>query len=249
MNAITVGIIVFACLCGAGLLAMRLRAMLPEHHLTVETKDTVKLAVGLVVTMSGLLLGLLVASAKGTYDTDRNEVIQIAGKIAFLDRLLMLYGPDAAPVRAELRKSFEDLIRHIWSDNPGDTSAADTKGGNQFFTSLERLSPQDEVQRGLKTRATSLAVEIGELRSLLVAQSFSSVSKMLVIILVFWLVFVFISFGLFAPGNITAALAIAVSALSVSGAIFLMLELDQPLNGLIHISRDPMTTTLQRMAH
>ena len=113
MSPYTKGAIVFACVFGAALLAMRLRPALPEHHLSGDTKDTVKLAMGLVATMAALVLGLLVASAKGAYDTEKSEVTQMAGKVAFLDRVLAHYGSDAVEARALLRRALAGAIAHI----------------------------------------------------------------------------------------------------------------------------------------
>src|SRR5213075_2502599 len=114
MNATLTALIVFGCLIVAVLVGRTLRGFLPESHLSTESKDAVKLAMGLVATMSALVLGLLVSSAKGAYDTQRTEVIQMAAKVAFLDRLLVAYGPEAAEVRAQLRETMEEGIRQMW---------------------------------------------------------------------------------------------------------------------------------------
>ncbi|HYW71211.1 MAG TPA: hypothetical protein VE961_09260, partial [Pyrinomonadaceae bacterium] len=83
MNPAFIAAIISGCLLAAVFLGMRIRALLPEHHLSADTKDTVKLAMGLVATMAALLLGLLVSAAKGTYDAERGQVIQMAAKAAF----------------------------------------------------------------------------------------------------------------------------------------------------------------------
>src|SRR5438445_5569054 len=111
--------ILFVCLVGAAWLGRRVRRYLPENHLSADSKDAVKLAMGLVATMTALVLGLLVSSAKGTYDTARSEVIQMAAKIAFLDRVLTLYGPEAAQARRELRNAIADSVRRIWPTDKG----------------------------------------------------------------------------------------------------------------------------------
>src|SRR5438445_13895312 len=95
--------ILFMGLVGVVLLGRRVRRYLPQDHLSADSKDAVKLAMGLVATMTALLLGLLISSAKGTYDTVRSEVMQMVSKVEFLDRVLALYGPEAATARGELR--------------------------------------------------------------------------------------------------------------------------------------------------
>ena len=92
MNTTLTALIVFGCLVGAVLIGITIRGLLPEAHLSSETKDAVKVAMGLVATMSALVLGLLVSSAKSSYDIQRTEVIQMAAKVAFLDRVLIAYG-------------------------------------------------------------------------------------------------------------------------------------------------------------
>src|SRR2546429_4846707 len=96
MSIAVITAILFVCLAGVALLGRRVRRYLPEDHLSGDSKDAVKLALGLVATMTALLLGLLVSSAKGTYDTTRSEVMQLTAKVVFLDRVLGLYGPEAA---------------------------------------------------------------------------------------------------------------------------------------------------------
>ena len=103
MSSTTISLIVFACVFGGALLGILLHAVLPQHHLSNETKDIVKLGMGLVGTMSALVLGLLVASAKGSYDAQSAELTQMSANIALLDRVLAHYGPETKETR--------DLVR------------------------------------------------------------------------------------------------------------------------------------------
>jgi hypothetical protein len=102
MSSITISLIVFTCVFGGALLGIFLHAVLPQHHLSNETKDIVKLGMGLVGTMAALVLGLLVASAKGSYDNQSAELTQMSANIALLDRALALYGPETKETRAVL---------------------------------------------------------------------------------------------------------------------------------------------------
>jgi Protein of unknown function (DUF4239) len=242
-------IVVFACLLGAVWLGIALRRILPERQLTTESQDAVKLAMGLVGTMAALILGLLVSSAKDTYDTKRSEVIQMAAKIAFLNRVLAAYGAEAAETRALFRETVEHAVRRMWPEHaaPGVPEAPDIQSGNRLYADIQRLSPHGDAQVALKTQATAAAVQLGELQSLLVAQSGASVSRPLLIILVFWLVVILLSFSLFAPPNATVISALIVSALALSAAIFLIMELAQPFGGLIQISSEPMLNALNQL--
>jgi len=245
-----ISVTLFVALVGAAFLGRRVRRYLPEDHLSAESKDAVKLAMGLVATMTALVLGLLVSSAKGTYDTTRSEVIQMAAKVAFLDRVLALYGPEAAEARVELRAVVADAARRIWSTDPGRAAqlAPNQQAGDALYIAIQRLSPNDDAQRTLKGQVTTLMVDLGQLRSLLVAQSIPSISKPMLIILVSWLVVIFFGFSLLAPPNATTTLALVASAFSVAGAIFLILELDQPFGGLIRIPSEPMINVLSHLA-
>jgi hypothetical protein len=205
---------------------------------------------GLVATMAALVLGLLVSSAKGAYDTERSEVIQMAAKVTFLDRLLAVYGPEAAGARALLRDSVEQGIQQMW---PGEMRrpthfAPNAQAGNLVYAAIQTLSPHNDIQGTLKTQAATLAVDLGQLRTLLAAQSVPSVSMAMLIILVSWLVIIFLGFSVLAPPNATAILALIASAVAVSGAILLILELDESFGGLIGISSEPMLNAFHQLA-
>ena len=246
MNTPLTAATITTCLLAAVWLGRRIRRLLPEHHLSADTKDTVKLSMGLVATMSALVLGLLVSSAKSSYDTTRGEVIQMAAKIAFLDRVLEVYGPDAAELRTKFHAAVEQVVRQMWSGEAGGLAnlSSHTSAGNALYAAIQSLSPKDDAQRALKAQAASNAVELAQLRTLLVAQSVPSISKPMLVVVVAWLVVIFASFSLVAPPNATAALSLAVAALSVSAALFLILELDRPFGGLIQISSEPMRNAL-----
>jgi hypothetical protein len=250
MNITFISVISFGCLVGAALLGRRVHRYLPEAHLSTDSRDAVKLAMGLVATMTALVLGLLVSSAKDGYDTKRSEVIQMAAKIAFLDRVLALYGPETAEARSELRASVADSVRRIW---PTDQSAPvqlvpNQQMGDALYLAVQRLSPKDDTQRALKAQVANLIVDLGQLRLLLVAQSIPSISKPMLIILVSWLLVIFFGFSLIAPPNATTMLALVASAFSVACAIFLILQLDHPFGGLIHIPSEPLINVMNHLA-
>ena len=242
----------FACLFGAGLLGVRVRAALPEDHLSAETKDAVKVGMGLVATMAALVLGLLVASTKGSYDAQKNEVTQMAAKTVFLDRVLANYGSESAESRDLLRRSVGSAIDHMWPDKKSSQPAQldpSVSSGEAFFNSIQQLSPQNDVQRSLKSQAAQIATDLGQMRWLLFEQTETSISIAMLIVLISWLAIIFMSAGLFAPPNATAILALMLSALSVAGAIFLILELDMPFDGVIQISQKPMYNALIHLGH
>lgn len=240
MNASVVGIIAFASIFGASLLGIRLHAALPNHHLNAETKEVVRLGMGLIATMTALLLGLLVATAKNSYDTQRNDVILIAGRIAFLDRALQLYGSETEATRQILRRAVESAIPRMWPDEkPQGRIDPALPEGYDLYSSITNLAPQDDVQRSLKTRALETVIELSKTRMLLAAREEPSVVTPLLVAVIVWLGIIFLSFGLFAPSNKVVIITMLVVALSVSAAIFLIMELDRPFDGVIQISSTP----------
>ena len=249
MSSVALSLIVFACVFGGALVGILLHAVLPQHHLSSETKDIVKLGMGLVGTMSALALGLLVASAKGSYDAQSAEVTQLAANVALLDRVLAHYGPETKEVRNLLRSSVTRAIDQMWSKDGSDnaTPTAPPTGGEILLDKIQGLAPTNDTQRSLQSQATSMTIDLGKTRWLMYAQATTAVSMPLVVMLVLWLTVIFISFGLFAPCNATVVTSLFVSALSVSGAIFLILEMYTPYSGLVQISSAPLRAALAHL--
>jgi hypothetical protein len=170
----------------------------------------------------------------------------MAAKVTLLDRVLRLYGPGAAELRAQFHTAVADGTRQMWSAMADGTSNA--AAGDALYVAIQTLKPQDDTQRTLKMHAAGLAVELAQLRSLLGAQALTSIGRPLLVLVVVWLVVFFLSFSLLAPQNATATLALLASACSVAGAIFLILEMDQPFTGLIQISNEPLMNALHQIA-
>ena len=251
MITISLAAILFLFLAGVTLLGARLRRLVPAEHLSADSKDAVKLALGLVATMTAILLGLLVSSAKSSFDTARSEVMQMSAKIALLDRVLMLYGPQTADARHALRDSVAEGVRRTWPADGRRPAQLEPNEemGDAVYVAISRLAPQDEAQRALKTEATTLMVQLAELRTLVRAQAVSSVSKPLLIALVIWLVVIFLGFSLLAPANATNILALLAGAFSVACAVFIILDLDHPFAGVVRIPSEPMIRTLNHLSN
>jgi hypothetical protein len=245
-----VAAILFAGLFGVILVGARLRRILPAEHLSSDSKDAAKLALGLVATMTALLLGLLVSSAKNSFDTARAEVIQMSAKIALLDRVLVLYGLQTADARRALRDSVAEGVRRTWPAGGHQPVRLEPNEemGDAFYGAISRLAPQDDAQRALKGEAVTLMIQLAELRSLVQAQAVSSVSKPLLIALVIWLVVIFLGFTVLAPANATSTLALLAGAFSVACAVFIILELDYPFAGVVRIPSEPMVRTLDHLS-
>ena len=249
MSPIEVGCIVLVCVFGGAMLGMALHTILPEHHLSTDSKDVIKLGMGLIATMSALVLALLTNSAKGSYDAQRNELTQAAANIILVDRVLEHYGPESKDARDQLKLSTAGMIGRIWSADP----TADAKlgpsltGGELFFDKIQELKPQNDAQRTLQAAALKMGIDIGQARLLLFEQGGRSIPMPFLVLLIFWVTIIFLSFGLFAPRNMTVIATLFLCALSVSGAIFLILELDRPFAGLIRISSAPLVNAMNNI--
>ncbi len=246
MSSVTLSLIIFAVVFGGALFGMALRAVLPEHQLGDESKDAVKLGVGLIATMAALVLGLLIASAKSSFDTQNSELTEMSSRIVFLDRVLAHYGPETKDAREELRVTvvrFTELL----ASNDTKNSFTSSVSNESLYDKIEALSPQDDRQRALHAQAMSIVMNMGQTRWLLAEQTVNSVSRPMLTILTFWLTIIFVSFGLFAPRNGTVAVSLLVSALSVSGAIFLILEMYSPYAGILRVSTAPLKAALTHL--
>ena len=248
-SAVAISTLVFVCVFGAAMLAMRVRAAIPQHHLTEGAESAIKLAAGLVGTMSALVLGLLLASAQTQYYADSNVTTQMAATAILLDRMIAGFGSDATPVRADLRRNVESMRHGIWPDDTSMPVQLDpsTVDGTELYIAIESLEPKTGVQRSLKPQIQQKAIALGQMRWQLAEQANTDVSAPLLVVVVCWLAVIFFSYGLFAPANATVVVMLLFAALSVSDAIFLILELDTPYGGLIQISSKPIDSALEHL--
>jgi Protein of unknown function (DUF4239) len=249
LSAIAIGLVVFALVFGSALLAMFVHSRLPEDHLSSDSKDVVKLGVALIATMSALVLSLLISSAKTAFDTRSNQLVQAAADIVLLDRALARYGPETREARSLLRQDVADTVERFWPENGAKHITMDPAGSpaEAMYDRVDGLSPQTEAQRSLRSQALALAVNVGQTRLLLLEHMGSSIPLPFLVILVFWLCIIFASFGLFAPRNATVIAVLGVCALSVAGAIFLIIELDRSFEGLLQVSGAPMRAALAQL--
>lgn len=248
MSSSAISLITFLVAFGGALLGMYVRAALPEHHLTPESKDTINMGIGLIATMAALVLGLLIASAKSSFDNQSIELTEASSKVVLLDRLLAHYGPDAGEARDTLRSSVIRILGSMWSKGSSGLSESEPSASDEsLYGKVQALTPKDDAQRAIRNQALSLAIELGRTRWLMYEQSVTQVSTPLLVVLIFWLAIIFISFGLFAPANATVVASLFVSALSVSAAILVIIEMYAPFSGLIEVSNAPLRSALAQL--
>lgn len=252
MSSYAVGLISASCLLGGLFLGYFLGHSLPEHHLNDKSKDSIKMASGMIATLSALVLGLLVASAKNTFDTIESADNATGATIILLDRTLAQYGPEAKPAREALKESVNTELGTIWPEkhpipNPPDLESAGDLEAVQ--RTLDRLNPTTDNQRDLLQQARQLLNSLVQARYQLIEESQAEVPTPLYVVLLSWLTILFISIGLFAPRNPTVIAALALCIISFSTAIFLFDEMAGPLDGLIKVSSTPLEKAWDHLAH
>lgn len=251
MNPVATALVVFLCLSGSALLGMFLRQRLPSHHLSDDARDLMKLAMGLVGTMSALVLGLVIATAKGTFEDQDAAVKASAAKVLVLDHLLSVYGPDAGEPRELLRRSVARSLEALWPADgrprvqPGSRETMTL--GNDVEAGILALVPGNESQRWVRGEALKVGAEITETRFIALGSLQNGVPVPFLVVVVFWLTIIFANFGLFAPRNGTVITILVLCAVSVAGSVFLILEMNQPFDGLMKVSSAPLQHALLRL--
>jgi len=244
VSPIAIGLIVLVCTFGGALLGVLLRSVLPAHHTNDASKDVVKLVTGLIATLAALVLGLLVASSKNSFDTVNEGFRESAAKIILLDRALAQYGPETKELRELVKAGFTSRVEQYFPKGQAGNSALHSPEATAKMEGLQQrlraLSPQNDTQRALQSRALELSDAVTQARWLAIAHEENSIPTPFLVVLVFWLAVMFTSFGLFAPRNAIAITVLFLGAISLSAAIFLIEELSDPLEGFIAISRAPM---------
>jgi len=248
VSAFAIGIIVMGCSFGSALLGMFVHSKLPDSHLDAESRDIVKLVMGLIATMSALVLSLLIASANTAHELQNSELKAASANIVLLDRSLELYGPDAKAARDRLRNLVRQMHDRIWSPTGARPEALNSQQTRNSAKSgielMENLSPKTDEERTMKSRALEESETLAQSRMMMFEQRGSSISWPFLTVLIFWVCVLFLGFGLLVRFNATVAVTLFVGALSVAGAIFLILELGNPYTGLMRISDEPLRDAL-----
>ena len=249
LSALTISVIVFLVVLGGSWLGAFLGRILPKHHFSSESKDMIKVGIGFLATLAALVLGLLIASAKSSYDTRSEEIQQVASKIILLDRNLRQYGPAADSAREMMRRMLTAKVNLTWvkrelaAESSG-AGAPPVIGIEEFQERIRTLAPTNDAQSVLKTRLVQLSEDMAQTRWLLVEQSGNSIPMPFLVVLVLWLAAISGCLSLFAPRNGTVITVNVVCALSFASAVFLILELDTPFEGLLKISDAPLRNAL-----
>lgn len=243
MSPLTIATISFGCILAGALIGAIAGAKLPDHHLTSDSKDLVRISMAMLATMTALLLGLLTSSAKGAFDAEDAAIKSTAASILSLDRMLADYGPQTQPIRDSIRSLINAKIDQIWpEDGPAvvDLGRGTVNSGEQIVRQMLALTPQSAAQEWYKARALDLSTQMLQARWIVFGATQASPPSLFLVVVIAWLTVLFGSFGLFAPRNGTVFAALLICTLSVSASIFLILEMDNPFGGIMKVPSDPL---------
>jgi hypothetical protein len=251
MHAFAMSTLIFAIVLGGGIAGMGLRRRLPPEHLVPEAKETVRLATGLIVTMTALVLGMLVSSAKGYYDGQKTVVAQLSSQLIQLNGLFVDYGPEAKPMSEAAYHYAEDAMDRIWPKaKSGSSQLEPVNYAQKLNEEVERLVPKDERQAATKGQIVAAIRNMRTAYWLMFLESEqASISIPLLVVVTSWLVAIFVSFGMFAPSNATVRMTLLVCALAVSGAIFIIMEMYSPFSGILRVSPVAVQDALNQMGN
>jgi hypothetical protein len=248
VRPIVVSLIAFAVILGGVFVGALLRKALPDEHLAGDAKDIVRLGAGLVGTIAALVLGLLIASAKTSYDTQSSQVQRLTADVVLLDQLLAQYGSQARPIRDLMRQALGPVVEQLWRESRSaatkDAPFVGSAVAEDALARIGELVPQTDAQQSLKAEAIRVSTDLVQTRLALYTQAGSSIPLPFAAVLIFWLAIIFASFCLFAPLNPTLIVALVVFALSASAALFLIAEMSEPFSGLMQIPSAPLRNAL-----
>jgi hypothetical protein len=251
MRGMTLASITFVCAFGGALVGGYVRSLLPPTHLSKESQDVMRLGMGLVATMTALLLGLVTASARSSFDSQDAAIRTSAANILTLDRLLARYGPETMPIRDGLKKGLAFRIEMTW---PADGSSNLDLQPSEATSAIEdienrilQLTPATETQRWFKSEALKLSEDVTKTRWRILGSMGGSVPVVFLAVVVFWLTVTFTSFGLYTQSNASVIAVLFVAAFSVAAAVFLIMELDGPFEGMIKVSSAPLRYALSQL--
>lgn len=252
MDDTGVGLLVAACVFAGAIGGMQLHRLLPTHHMTTQTRDVVRLAIGMLSIVAALVLGLLTASAKRTFDDAEQNISSYATDIVLLNQTLSHFGAATAPIRKNLLQYTENAVRTTWPDSaPAQRLPLEDKAAGELLRGITyqilALTTQTDDQRWVRSQALDISARLLHTRGLLLMKQHGTISPVLLVVLTTWITVIFAGYGLYAPRNAAVVTAFLVCSLSIGAAIFLILDMDGPFDGVVMASGDAMKSALAHL--
>jgi hypothetical protein len=250
LSAVAVGLTAFGLILASIGIGLLMRYWVPESHISGDSKEVIRLATALIGTMAAVVLALLFASTRTSFEVTNSSVGRMTTSIIELDHMLQEYGPEGQALRKALRQDVVAIVGSIWQDDASAKQMDHNAPGGQVrvLTMLRQMTPANPLQAAVQARALSVSGDLEQTRLSLIAQPTDSISKPFVIVLVLWLCFIFLSFSMSAKANTTLVVILVICAFSASSAIYLILELEQPFDGLMQIPNTAFRNALQPLS-
>jgi Protein of unknown function (DUF4239) len=224
-----------------------LRYKLPDSHLSGDSKEVIRLATALIGTMAAVVVALLFASTRSTYEVTNSHVARLTAGVVELDQLLKEYGgQESLELRRALRSDVSAMISAIWRDDTpvsGQLLRPVTQEDTVLYK-LRQLDPKTPLQSAVKARALTVSNDIEQTRLTLLSQPPDSLSRPFITVLVLWLCFIFASFSMSSKANPTLVVVLLICGFTASTAVYLILELGQPFDGLLQLSNSALRHAL-----
>ena len=243
MSGWLIAVIILVLVFSAALAGMAVGARLPDHHRSDASHNVVSVSMAVVGTLTALVLGLLLSIANTSFRTEQHHLRSFSNDLLRIDQLLRAYGPEADRARAALRQYAASNLADMLPADGGPPHTENDATENLLVETgrmVLELTPATAYQRWTQGQALAAGANISQTRWQLAEESRVTVPTPLLVLLVFWLVLLFGSYGLFAPRHATTITVLFLSAVAASGAILLIIDLEQPSRGVIHLSPDPL---------
>ena len=243
MSSWLIAVIILTLAFGAALAGMAVGARLPNHHRSDASHNVVSVSMAVVGTLTALVLGLLLSIANTSFGTKQQQLISVSADLLRIDQLLRGYGPEADRARVALRQYAASKLADTFPTNGG---SPDTENDATAHLLVEtgrmvlELTPANAHQRWIQGQVVGVAGNISQTRWQFAEESRVAAPTALLVLLVFWLVLLFGSYGLFAPRHATTIVVLFLAAVAAAGAILLIIDLEYPSSGLIRLSADPL---------
>jgi hypothetical protein len=244
MDHYVFSVVVLLLILVSAALGSYVRLRLADHHFSEESLAAMRIAVGLVATLSALVLSLLISSGKSSLDLVTTALQHNSVAMIQLDHTLSQFGPSASGLRADIKSDYERWLDFLFSSERGTTAEADSQ---QLLERTYEIQGRIDgpAQDKLRDHAIALWDDIFAGRWLALEHRRGLIPTPLIAVLVGWLVVIFGIFGFSAPRNWSMCVVFLLCALSATTAVFVVLDLDTPFRGMVNVSKTPMLDALR----
>jgi hypothetical protein len=247
MHESLIALLVFACLGTTSLLFLGAFRKIPPHRDPDDMNEVVRNIASIFILMTSLVLGLMINSARNSYDSLDQEVHSLSSQLVGLDQVLRAYGDDADPARQRLKIYADAIVNETWRAPTRGRGAAE-QALAPVYVHIHGLTPADGDQHAMRVTAGEMLEKIAEQRWVLHEEATDSATDgPFELMIVAWLVVIFASLAYRAPRNILSVIILLVPAALISATFYLVIDMERPFSGLIMIQPSPLEEAISEM--